>query len=217
VHVLMYSHYLVSALGLSTPWKPYLTSMQLMQFMLIAVQSGIGLSRGDSCGAPYFGKVLMVAYMGSMLLLFGNFFFHAYILKKPSTQFGGGVVKKQEPVQVTRSHCGRVTLDESGGALVHLPARFADGELTYQITPIGRPMPNLHVSSESLTETECNFSLSGGIASKSVSYTVTTVLTILGEKPKPAPTCCDRNTEVAQDVDRQRTNTPRGGSGKKLR
>merc|ERR1711879_465129 len=59
VHVLMYSHYLVAALGLSTPWKPYLTSMQLLQFMLIATQSAISLSRGDTCGGPYFGKLGM--------------------------------------------------------------------------------------------------------------------------------------------------------------
>merc|ERR1719473_1893295 len=88
----MYSHYLVAALGLSTPWKPYLTSMQLLQFCLIATQSALSLYRGDACGGPYFGKVLMVAYMGSMLVLFGNFFFHSYVLKKPSAKFGGGVV-----------------------------------------------------------------------------------------------------------------------------
>merc|ERR1719183_2690588 len=93
VHVLMYSHYLVSALGLSTPWKPYLTSMQLLQFILIATQSAMSLSSGDTCGGPYFGKALLVAYMASMLLLFGNFFLHAYILKKPSTKFGGRVLK----------------------------------------------------------------------------------------------------------------------------
>merc|ERR1740121_2778641 len=91
VHVLMYSHYLVSALGLSTPWKPYLTSMQLLQFCTIAVQSAVSLSRGDSCGGPYFGKIAMVAYMGSMLVLFGNFFYHSYVLNKPSTSSAGVV------------------------------------------------------------------------------------------------------------------------------
>lgn len=235
VHVLMYSHYLVSALGLSTPWKPYLTSMQLLQFMLIAVQSSISLSRGESCGSPYFSKVLMVVYMGSMLLLFGNFFFHAYILKKPSAQFGGGVVKKMEPLQVTRSHSGRVTLDSSGSALIDLPSRFADGELTYQVTPIGRPMPNLHISDEQQTDQQCNFTLAGGVPNKAVSWTVTLVLTLLGEKPKPAPSCCaSPNPDTASDAawccnsatsqltsgeaGGRRSGTPRaGGADKKAR
>merc|ERR1712232_277147 len=70
---------------------------QLLQFVTIACQSAMSLSRGDSCGAPYFGKIGMVAYMGSMLLLFGNFFFRSYILKKDS-KFGDGVVKAQEPI-----------------------------------------------------------------------------------------------------------------------
>merc|ERR1719453_1744184 len=62
VHVMMYSHYLVAALGMSTPWKPYLTSMQLLQFITIACQSTMSLMAGDGCGAPFFGKVLMVIY-----------------------------------------------------------------------------------------------------------------------------------------------------------
>jgi elongation of very long chain fatty acids protein 4 len=226
VHVLMYSHYLVSALGLSTPWKPYLTSMQLFQFMLIAIQSGMSLSRGDSCGAPYFAKVLMVVYMGSMLLLFGNFFLNAYVLKKPSAQFGGGVVKKMEPLQVTRSHSGRVILDGNGTARVELPSQFSGGELAYQVTPIGRPMPNLHISDEKQSDQACTFTLSGGVPNKAVSWTVTMVLTILGEKPKPAPSCCAPH-DAAQDpsccksphddvTGGGRSSTPRGG-GKKLR
>ena len=54
----------------------------------------------------------------------------------------------QEPLQVTKSHSGRSTLDGSGAARVELPAQFSGGELTYQVTPIGRPMPNLHISDE---------------------------------------------------------------------
>lgn len=213
VHVLMYSHYLVSALGLSTPWKPYLTSMQLLQFVTIAVQSGMSLSRGDSCGSPYFAKVLMVVYMGSMLILFGNFFFHSYVLKKPA-QFGGGVVKKQEPLQVTKSHSGRSTLDGSGAARVELPAQFSGGELTYQVTPIGRPMPNLHISDEKQTDQECSFSLAGGVANKSVTWTVTMVLTLMAPKPKPEPSCCLSPHADVGTAPKNGNSTPR--SGKKM-
>lgn len=208
VHVLMYSHYLVSALGLSTPWKPYLTSMQLLQFVTIAVQSWISLSHGDSCGAPFFAKVLMVIYMGSMLILFGNFFLNAYVLKKPSGQFSG-VFKKMEPIQTTRSHSGRVILDSKGMGRVELPGSFSGGELTYQVTPIGRPMPNLHIAEEKQTEQECSFLLNGGVPNQAVSYQVIMVLTLLGEKPKPAPSCCA--SPLSEPVSTGRATTPRGG------
>jgi len=193
VHVLMYSHYLVSALGLSTPWKPYLTSMQLLQFVTIATQSTISLSRGDSCGGPYFGKLLMVAYMGSMLILFGNFFLRSYILKTPSPN-SEGVVKRFEPVQMTKSHTGRVELDAKGCACVAVPAAFgtvaADGIIHYQLTPIGKAMPNLYISREP-KEADCSFGIAGGVAHMPVSWTVTAVVTLLGSPPpKPAPSCC---------------------------
>jgi len=191
VHVLMYSHYLVAALGMSTPWKPWLTSMQLCQFLLIATQSALSMSRGDSCGAPYFAKVGMVAYMASMLLLFGNFFLNAYVLKQPGSKFGGGVVKRQEPVQISKSIAGRVVLNGKGKATVSLPASFAEGELHYQVTPIGLPMPNLHISQEP-TEENCGFQLAGGTADMSVSWTVTRVITLMGQQKtkKRLFSCC---------------------------
>ncbi|CAE8615478.1 unnamed protein product [Polarella glacialis] len=195
VHVLMYSHYLVSALGLPTPWRPFLTSLQLLQFMLIATQSAMSLSRGDSCGGPYFGKIVLVGYMGSMLLLFGNFFLKSYIFKKP-TGFGDGVVKRAEAFQVTRSHSGRVTLDAEGAGQVELPSLFKNGTLHYQVTPIGAPMPELHVSREP-EASDCSFALAGGSANASVSWTVTMVTTLAGkaERPKaPVLSCCAQPT-----------------------
>eukprot|EP00419_Tripos_fusus_P031665 CAMPEP_0172779560 /NCGR_PEP_ID=MMETSP1074-20121228/202481_1 /TAXON_ID=2916 /ORGANISM="Ceratium fusus, Strain PA161109" /LENGTH=405 /DNA_ID=CAMNT_0013616523 /DNA_START=491 /DNA_END=1708 /DNA_ORIENTATION=- len=199
VHVLMYSHYLVSAMGLSTPWKPYLTSMQLLQFVIIASQSTISLSRGDTCGGPYFGKLLMVAYMGSMLILFGNFFLRSYILKTPSPS-SEGVVKRFEPLQVTRSHTGRVQLDAAGCARVPVPAAFgagtADGIIHYQLTPIGKAMPNLYISREP-KEADCSFGIAGGVACMPVSWTVTTVVTLLGSPP-PKPALCCQNPQESQ-------------------
>merc|ERR1740121_3463740 len=191
VHVLMYSHYLVAALELSTPWKPYLTSMQLLQFVTIATQSAMSLSRGDSCGGPYFGKVLLVAYMGSMLVLFGNFFYHSYVLNKPNAG-GAGVVKRQDPVQVTKVHSGRAQLDGKGCAKVDLPSAFASGHsIHFQVTPMGGAMPNLHVSHEP-SEEDCTFGLAGGVANLPVSWTATMVITILQKPPPKQPTlsCC---------------------------
>jgi len=204
VHVLMYSHYLVSAMGLSTPWKPYLTSMQLLQFVIIASQSMISLSRGDSCGGPYFGKLLMVAYMSSMLILFGNFFLRSYILHTPSPS-SEGVVKRFEPMQVTKSHSGRVQLDAEGCACVPVPAAFGavmanGGSIHYQLTPIGKAMPNLYISREP-REAEYSFSIAGGVACMPVSWTVTAVVTLLGSPPPKQPTlsCCFSGRENPQE------------------
>lgn len=192
VHVLMYSHYLVSALGFSTPWKSYLTSLQLAQFVTIAAQSWISLSKGDSCGGPYFGKVLMVVYMGSMLVLFGNFFVNTYILKSPSNH-SKGVLKRPEEMQVTKSLTGSAVLDANGCAKVEVPQAYACAkEIHYQITPVGRPMPNLHVQREP-TQEDCSFVLDGGGSGAKVSWTVTVVVTLLSDHPKRAPgflSCC---------------------------
>ena len=159
VHVLMYSHYLVAALGLPTPWRPWLTSIQLTQFVLIAVQSSISMFRGDSCGAPYFGKLFMVVYMGSMLVLFANFFLHAYVWKKDSARFGGGVVKRVDPIKITRTHQGRVELDAKGCAVVELPKNLANFiDINYTVMPLGKPMPNLHVRQKSMNQLIINIS-----------------------------------------------------------
>lgn len=60
VHVLMYSHYLVTALGIKSWWRQYLTSLQLAQFCLISLQSAVAYSRGPSCGAPDWAKVTWI-------------------------------------------------------------------------------------------------------------------------------------------------------------
>jgi len=80
VHVLMYSHYLLTALGVKSWWRTYLTSLQLGQFCLIAYQNINAWIKGPQCGAPDFEKYMVTLYMGSMLFLFGNFFIHRYIL-----------------------------------------------------------------------------------------------------------------------------------------
>ena len=38
IHVLMYSHYFLSALGIKTWWRRYLTQLQLIQFTIIFTQ-----------------------------------------------------------------------------------------------------------------------------------------------------------------------------------
>jgi len=82
VHVLMYSHYFISSFGVDTWWKPYLTSMQLIQFLLIAGQYVWAYMIGDSCNTYEFQRITMIGYMISMLFLFGNFFLQSYGGKK---------------------------------------------------------------------------------------------------------------------------------------
>jgi elongation of very long chain fatty acids protein 4 len=82
VHVLMYSHYFVAALGMSTPWKPFLTQMQLLQFIAIMMQSIIAWTVGPDCGYPDFLKLIMIFYMVTMLVLFGRFYINSYLTPK---------------------------------------------------------------------------------------------------------------------------------------
>lgn len=189
VHVLMYGHYLASAIGIRTWWKPYLTSLQLIQFCLIATQSGMSMAQGESCGSPYFAKLLMVGYMSSMLVLFGMFFYKSYLVKSPESHFGSGVIKKPEPLRITRVHTGRVTFGENGSSQVELPSSYSGGELHYSIMPIGASMPALHISQEPLPG-ERTFCISGAVPGCHATYSVTEVVSLTAAKPKAKLSCC---------------------------
>eukprot|EP01126_Amoeba_proteus_P037065 TRINITY_DN3799_c0_g2_i6.p1 TRINITY_DN3799_c0_g2~~TRINITY_DN3799_c0_g2_i6.p1 ORF type:complete len:141 (+),score=10.27 TRINITY_DN3799_c0_g2_i6:702-1124(+) len=85
VHVLMYSHYLVSAIGVrSLWWKPYLTQIQMAQFLLnivLVFATELGMC-GDEYNFPDWMRRGMIAYMFSLLLLFLNFYLREYLSKK---------------------------------------------------------------------------------------------------------------------------------------
>jgi hypothetical protein len=67
---------------------------------------------------------------------------------------------------------GNITLDEEGGAVVEMPSYFEalNKEFRYQLTAIGAPGPNLHVSEEIR---ENRFKIAGGKAGMKVSWQVT--------------------------------------------
>lgn len=69
---------------------------------------------------------------------------------------------------------GTVTLDEQGEAWVKLPEWFEalNKDYRYQLTPIGAPMPELHVAEEIADN---RFKIAGGMAGKRVSWQVTGV------------------------------------------
>ncbi|XP_056319840.1 elongation of very long chain fatty acids protein 7a [Danio aesculapii] len=82
VHVIMYTYYLLSALGPSFHkflwWKKHLTSLQLIQFVLVTVHISQYFFMKD-CPYPYPLFMYIIALYGIIfLLLFLNFWHHAY-------------------------------------------------------------------------------------------------------------------------------------------
>eukprot|EP00299_Pterocystis_sp_00344_P004628 c15894_g1_i1.p1 GENE.c15894_g1_i1~~c15894_g1_i1.p1 ORF type:complete len:303 (-),score=39.91 c15894_g1_i1:17-925(-) len=78
VHVLMYSYYLLALLKIDMPWKKYLTSIQMVQFMLCFAHSVYVLWVGNV--PPTLGWLQMWV-MANMLVLFGNFYAKTYSKK----------------------------------------------------------------------------------------------------------------------------------------
>ena len=194
VHVLMYSHYLVTALGIRSWWRPYLTSLQLIQFILISTQSIMAWNAGPLCGVPDYGKLILVAYMFSMLYLFSQFFVRRYLVGSSSASMSG-VIKSVDAGSTT--YRGSATFDGKGEARLVMPNHFklrgkdetVSQSFVFQLTPIGAAMPSLHATSDKLfTDDRIHwFSCGGGVAGKKVSWTVVSVLT-----PKPSEVCKSR-------------------------
>ena len=75
----MYGHYFLTSIGVkNAPWRPYLTNMQLAQFLCIAAQSTAAWAYGSSCGFADWHKLVMIGYMITMMGLFANFFINSY-------------------------------------------------------------------------------------------------------------------------------------------
>jgi hypothetical protein len=102
-----------------------------------------------------------------------------------TAQFEGGrqAVLAAEPGTKTLRAEGTVTLDAEGGARVVVPglarmhAMGATKDVTYALTAVGAPMPNLHVSKE-VVEMEMGmaFEVAGGAAGKRVSWALHVLL-----------------------------------------
>jgi len=134
--------------------------MQLFQFTAIFAQSLLSYRIGPTCGSPDFAKLLMIVYMGSMVALFSNFFLQRYILQRPYTSLDlCGVIKRPlPPTPPPAPLCGTVRLTPQGTAVVTLPPSFRPRvggislseedslPFAFLLTPIGAPMPNLHVA-----------------------------------------------------------------------
>lgn len=113
-------------------WRQCLTTLQLAQFVAISLQSYLAYARGAECGAPDWAKVVMMLYMGSMLVLFGNFFLQRYIFRAPEAEMCSGVEAGGHPEQLQCN--GISTLNSAGEAIVSTPPWFRGGAINYQLT-----------------------------------------------------------------------------------
>ncbi|TYZ64339.1 hypothetical protein PybrP1_012308 [[Pythium] brassicae (nom. inval.)] len=86
VHTVMYTYYFVSSHTRAIWWKKYVTSMQLVQFVLMNVQGYLTSSR-HCAGMPAKVLIVYIFYVHSLFWLFMNFYVRAYVL-------GGGAKKK---------------------------------------------------------------------------------------------------------------------------
>ncbi|KAL5502234.1 hypothetical protein EMCRGX_G008975 [Ephydatia muelleri] len=90
VHVVMYTYYLLSALGPRVRkylwWKKYLTGMQLMQFVMLLIHVTQSLYNG--CAYDWRPQWALFFYLLSHIALFSNFYRHTYI--KPKGNSDGG-------------------------------------------------------------------------------------------------------------------------------
>jgi len=82
VHVVMYAYYFFSGLKFTflNPIKPFITSMQMTQFMCMLVQSLYDYTYPPKY--PRFLIILLGVYMLTLLALFGNFFYQTYVAGK---------------------------------------------------------------------------------------------------------------------------------------
>uniref|UniRef100_A0A914XNL3 Elongation of very long chain fatty acids protein n=1 Tax=Plectus sambesii TaxID=2011161 RepID=A0A914XNL3_9BILA len=83
VHTLMYSYYGLTAAfpHVNFWWKKYLTVIQMIQFCVAFMHGAIGLY--VDCPFPRWMGWALLLYMVSFIVLFANFYLHAYITKKP--------------------------------------------------------------------------------------------------------------------------------------
>ncbi|XP_049443115.1 elongation of very long chain fatty acids protein 4-like [Epinephelus fuscoguttatus] len=84
VHTVMYSYYGLAALGPHMQkclwWKRYLTSLQLVQFLLVLLHSGYNLF--TECDYPDSLNLLVFGYCITLIVLFSNFYCQSYLNKK---------------------------------------------------------------------------------------------------------------------------------------
>ncbi|KAG5276032.1 hypothetical protein AALO_G00127160 [Alosa alosa] len=85
VHIVMYSYYGLAALGPHMQkylwWKRYLTSLQLLQFVLLTIHTTYNLYA--DCDFPDAMNIVGIThYLLSLIVLFSNFYYQSYVTRK---------------------------------------------------------------------------------------------------------------------------------------
>ncbi|XP_061593622.1 ELOVL fatty acid elongase 8b [Cololabis saira] len=84
VHIIMYSYYGLAALGPHMQkylwWKRYLTSLQLVQFVLFLLHTGYNLFA--ECDFPDSMNLFVFCYCVTLIILFSNFYYQSYVSRK---------------------------------------------------------------------------------------------------------------------------------------
>lgn len=84
VHIVMYSYYGLAAIGPHMHkylwWKKYLTSLQLVQFLLFLLHTGYNLF--TECDFPDAMNMFVFGYCVTLIILFSNFYYQSYLKKK---------------------------------------------------------------------------------------------------------------------------------------
>jgi len=75
IHVVMYTHYLVTSFGIRNPFKKYLTMLQLSQFAFCLTHSFLVILKSNY---PSDLATIQTVYQCSMLYLFGKFYIESY-------------------------------------------------------------------------------------------------------------------------------------------
>ena len=82
----MYTYYFLAALGPRFQkylwWKRYLTTFQMVQFVLVMVKSSVLIFGFSECGYPWQFSVITASVMLLFLVLFANFYMQEYLVKK---------------------------------------------------------------------------------------------------------------------------------------
>ncbi|XP_075158039.1 very long chain fatty acid elongase 5-like [Haematobia irritans] len=86
VHTIMYFYYLLTSLKLNlnlSVWKKRLTQFQIIQFFYYSLKLVVPLTN-NWCGLPRFWLWTILLETISMVVLFTNFYYRNYIVKKPT-------------------------------------------------------------------------------------------------------------------------------------
>eukprot|EP01039_Chlorochromonas_danica_P007276 gene7276-8051_t len=75
IHVIMYGYYTLALVGVSCPWKKWITTCQMAQFALCFTHSCFVVYNGN---APIILPLAQGFVMVNMLVLFGNFYAKSY-------------------------------------------------------------------------------------------------------------------------------------------